>query len=101
MCPGELVSLTCTHANVAGALSRWQVSGPMSCVAVVSHDAELQVQEDVCGRFTVTMISDNLVSSTFQILATEALNSTVVTCLAGGSASFPQVGNTTLNVISK
>ncbi len=59
MCPGELVSLTCTHANVARVLSRWQVSGPMYCIAVVSHDAKLQVQEDVCGPFTVTMISDN------------------------------------------
>ncbi len=83
-------------------LTRWQVSGPMSCVALVPHDAGWQ--EDVCGPFTITMISNNsgsVLSSTIQIPATETLNSTVVTCLAGGSGSSPQVGNTTLNVLSK
>ncbi len=102
MCPGELISLACIHDNVADGLTRWQVNGPMSCVAVVSHDAGLQ--EDVCGPFTVTMISDNsgsTLSSTIQIPATETLDTTVVTCLAGGSASSPQAGNTTLNVLSK
>ena len=102
VCPGELVSLTCTLDNVAGGLTRWQVSGPMSCVALVPHDAGWQ--EDVCGPFTITMISDDsgsVLSSTIQIPATETLNSTVVTCLAGGSGSSPQVGNTTLNVLSK
>ncbi len=93
VCPGELVSLTCTHANVAGALTRWQVSGPMSCIRVVIHDAGWQ--EDVCGPFTITMISDtgSTLSSIFQIPATKTLNSTVVTCLAGGSAWSPQAGN--------
>ena len=102
MCPGELVSLTCTHDNLAGGQTRWQVSGPMSCVALVSYDARWQ--EDVCGIFTITMISDNsgsTLSSTIQIPATKTLDTTVVTCLAGGSASSPQAGNTTLNVISK
>ncbi len=102
VCLGELVSLTCTHDNVAGGLTRWQVSGPMSCIRVVVHDAGLQ--EDVCGPFTITMISDNsgsTLSSTIQIPATETLNTTVVTCLTGGSASSPQAGNTTLNVLSK
>ena len=103
MCPGELVSLTCTHDDVTGGLTRWQVSAPMFCVALIPHDAGLQ--EDNCGIFTITMISDNsgsTLSSTIQIPATEELNSTtVVTCLAGGSASSPQVGNTTLNVLSK
>ncbi len=103
VCPGELVSLTCIHANfVTGGQTRWQVSGPVSCVAVVPHDAGLQ--KDNCGTFTITMISDNsesTLSSTFQIPATETLNTTLVTCFTGGSASFPQVGNTTLNVISK
>ena len=103
VCPGELVSLTCIHDNVADGLSRWQVSGPISCVAAIIHDAQLQEDVD-CGPFTVTMISDNsgsTLSSTIQIPATETLNSTLVTCLAGGNASSPQVGNTTLNVISK
>ena len=83
-------------------LTRWQVSGPMSCITLVPHDAGLQ--EDNCGIFTITMISDNsgsTLSSTIQIPATETLSNTVVTCLAGGSASSPQAGNTTLNVLSK
>ena len=99
MCPGELVSLTCTHNDVAGGLTRWQVSGPMSCIRVVVHGAGLQ--EDVCGPFTITMISDTgstTLSSTFHIPATK---STVVTCSAGASESSPQVSNTTLNVLSK
>ena len=101
MCPGELVSLTCTHDNVVGGLTRWQVSGPISCIRVVVHNTGLQ--EDVCGPFTITMIRDtgSMLSSTFQIPASESLDTTVVTCLAGGSASSPQAGNTTLNVISK
>ncbi len=102
VCPGELVSLTCTHDNIASRLTRWQVSGPVSCVRLVLHDAGLQ-EEDVCGPFTITMISDNsgsTLSSTFQIPASETLDTTVVTCFAGGSASSPQAGNTTLNVLS-
>ncbi len=100
VCLGELVSLTCTHDDVTGGLTRWQVSAPMFCVALIPHDAGLQ--EDNCGIFTITMISDNsgsTLSSTIQIPATETLSNTVVTCLAGGSASSPQAGNTTLNVI--
>ena len=102
VCPGELVSLTCTHDDVIGGITRWQVSGPMSCIALVPHDSGLH--KHICGLFTITMISDNsgsTLNSTIQIPATEALNSTVVTCLAGGSATSPQAGNTTLNVISK
>ena len=102
MCPGELISITCAHDNVAGELTRWAVyyhSTTSTCTArVVSHVARM---EDLCGPFTITMISDisgPTLTSTAQTTATESLNGTVVECLAGGLSSSPQVGNVTLNV---
>ena len=102
VCPGELVSLTCTH-DISDRLTRWQVNGPISCDRLLLHGAS-EIQEDNCGPFTITMISNtsgSTLSSTIHIIATEALDSSVVTCLAGIDDLSPQVGNTTLNVIGK
>ncbi|XP_064402742.1 uncharacterized protein LOC135348446 isoform X2 [Halichondria panicea] len=100
VCPGELVSLTCSHDNVNGEQSRWEISGAMSCNGLVSHTTGFA--EYTCGQFTITMVSNNTgptVSSTIQIPVTEVLNGTLIECLAGGLFSSPLVGNTTLNVI--
>ncbi len=102
VCPGELVSLTCSHDNTAGELTKWIISGAMSCIGLVSHTAGFT--EDTCGDFNIIMISDNTgptVSSTIQILATEALNGILIECFAGGHSSSPLVGNTSLNVIGE
>ena len=102
VCPGELVSLTCSHDNVNGELSRWEISGAMSCNGLVSHNTGFA--EYTCGQFTITMVSNNTgptVSSTIQIPVTEVLNGTLIKCFAGGLFSSPQVGNTTLNVIGE
>ncbi|XP_064403230.1 uncharacterized protein LOC135348785 isoform X3 [Halichondria panicea] len=100
VCPGELVSLTCSHDNVNGEQSRWEISGAMSCNGLVSHTTGFA--EYTCGQFTITMVSNNTgptVSSTIQIPVTEVLNGTLIECFAGGLFSSPLVGNTTLNVI--
>ncbi len=102
VCPGELVSLTCTH-NISDRLTHWQVRGPMSCDRILLHDAS-EIQKDNCGLFTITMISNtsgSTLSSTIHIISTEALDSSVVTCLADIDNLSPQVGNTTLSVIGK
>ncbi len=102
VCPGKLVSLTCSHDNVAGEQTRWIISGAKSCISLVSHTAGFT--ENTCGTFNIIMISDNTgptVSSTIQIPVTEALNGTLIECFAGGLASSPLVGNTSLNVIGE
>ena len=103
VCLGEIVSLTCTHDNVAGEVTQWTTSGTVSCSVLVSHVVN-SGSEQPCGQtpFTITMISDDtgpVVSSTIRTTATEALDGTVIECFAGGLSSSPRIGNTTVNVI--
>ena len=98
VCPGDSISITCTHDNVAGQLTRWILNG-VSCTVV--HDGSPPPN---CSPFNITMISDSsgsTLSSTVQIAATESLNSGRVECLAGGLLTSPQVGNITIRVIGK
>ena len=102
VCPGELVSLTCSHNNVAtaGEQTRWAVnsgnrSRSMSCNDVVSHAFD-SGSEQRCDMtpFTITMISDttgSTLSSIIQIPVTAALDGTLIECFAGGSTLSPQV----------
>ena len=100
VCPGDSVSITCTHGNVVGQLTRWILPGVTSTCTVV-HDGSPPPN---CSPFTITMITDSsgsTLSSTAQIAATESLNSAEVVCLAGGLLTSPQVGNITIRVIGK
>ena len=100
VCPGDSISITCTHDNVAGQLTRWILPGGNSTCTVV-HDGSPPPN---CYLFNITMISDNSgpsLSSTAQIAATESLNSARVECLAGGLLTSPQVGNITIRVFGK
>ncbi len=102
VCPGELVSLTCSHDNIDGELTQWTISGAMSCNGLVSHTTGFTGYR--CGEFIINMVSNNTgptVSSTIQIPVTEALDGILIECFAGGHSSSPQVGNTTLNVIGE
>ena len=100
VCPGDSISITCTHSNATGQLTRWILPGvPSTCTVV--HDGSLPPN---CSPFTITMISNSsgsTLSSTAQIVATESLNSARVECLAGGLLTSPQVGNITIRVIGK
>ena len=103
MCPGEQISLTCTHDNVAGEQTRWQMiqNGNSTCTRVVSHTATQR--EELCGdSFTIFMISDNsgpTLNTTLQTTATESLEGTIVVCYAGGLSTSPQAWNVTIHVI--
>ncbi len=104
VCPGEMVSLTCTHDNVAGEQTRWRVSNEsvMLCEELVRHSSGLS--EYFCDQFLISMISDNTgstLNSTIVIPATEALDGIVIECFAGGLSSSPLFGDIRLNVISK
>ena len=100
VCPGDSISIICTHGNVAGWLTRWILPGGNSSCTVV-HDGSPPLN---CDPFNITMISDNsgpTLSSTAQTVATESLNSARVECLAGGLSTSPQVGNITIRVIGE
>ena len=100
VCPGDSISITCTHDNVAGQLTRWILPGVVY-TCYVTHDGSPPPN---CSPFNITMISDNsgpTLSSTAQFAANESLNSARVECLAGGLLSSPQVGNITIRVIGK
>ena len=83
VCPGDLISITCTHNNTFGA-TRWNVieNNVTSCTTVVFP---LPNHSDTsCGVFSITMISDSsgpTFSSTAQTTATESVSGTRVECV--------------------
>ena len=100
VCPGDSISITCTHDNVAGQLTQWILPGVTSACTMV-HDGS---PPSNCSPFNITMISDNsgsTLSSTAQIAANESLDSARVECLAGGHLTSPQVGSITIRVFGK
>ena len=99
VCTGNVISLVCTHSNVAAGFSRWIVPGVSQCI--VAHDG---TEPDPCGEFTFSMVSDTsgpALTSTAQTMATESLDGTVVVCRAGGLLVSPLVGNITIRILGK
>ncbi|XP_064393493.1 mucin-2-like [Halichondria panicea] len=104
VCPGVPISLTCVHDNNASGVTRWRVTGTSTanCEEAVAH-ASLMPPDDMCGLFTITMISGTssptMFTSTAQTTATEAINGAVVECFSSG-LDTSLVGNITINVLS-
>ncbi len=104
MCPGDSISITCTHDNTAGEQTRWVVTnntGAVECEAIVRHIARIQL---TCGPFAITMISDNsgpTVTSTAVTSDTSSVNGNTVQCFAGGLSSSPEVGSLNVSVLGK
>ena len=102
VCPDTTVSLTCSHDST-GDLTRWRVTPrlPMDCDTAITHTASPN-SKGSCGPFIVSMISarnEPTMMSTIELVVTESLNGSVVTCFAGGSStSDPQVGNLTIQI---
>ena len=100
VCPGDEISLTCNHDNVAGELSRWAIDGLLfSCVGVVNHYSPNI--PTFCGPVTFTNISNTSgpsLISTAMVTVTNELNGAVAKCFAGRPSSSPQAGNVTINV---
>ena len=105
MCPGVPISLTCVHDNNASGVTRWRVTGTSTanCDENVGHGV-LMPPDDMCGLFTITMISGSASSTVFtstaQTTATEALNGAVVECFSSGLQTS-LLGNITINVLGK
>ena len=83
VCPGDFISITCTHNNPFGA-TRWNVieNNVTSCSTVVFLVPD--DRDTSCGVFSITMIhssSGPIFSSTAQTTATESLNGTRVECV--------------------
>ena len=102
VCPGDSISITCTHDNVAGQHTRWILPGVNSSCTVV-HDGSPPPN---CSPFNITIITDNsgsTLSSTAQINSSESLNiaRARVECFAGNLLTSPLVGNITIRVIGK
>ena len=101
VCPGDVISITCTHDNDAVGITGWVVSGTATadCNVGVSHGVPM---DTTCGLFTITMISGPsgpTFSSTAQATATEALNGATVQCFSSGLPTS-LVGNVTINVFT-
>ena len=98
VCPGDFISITCTHSNIASAVTRWEVSGSsVSCVTTIVHSSP----DTTCGLFAITMISGPsgpTFNSTALITATEGLNGSVVKCFDSGLNT--PVGNTSIKVLN-
>ncbi len=101
MCPGDSVSITCTHDNGAGELTHWVITGAVDCSVIVSH----VTQDDAdCGPFTISMISNNngpTVNSTAVTRDTSAINGITVQCLDGGLSTSAEVGSLNVSVFGK
>ena len=96
VCPGDSISITCTHEVTAGQLSFWALPGAAACN--VTHDGSPPPN---CSPFTITMISDSsgpTLSSTAMATVTESMDGAILVCRAGGLASSPLVGNITIRI---
>ena len=101
VCPGDSLSLTCTHDNVMAALTRWEVNGSnvMSCQEAALHNNN--PADGICGPFTIIMISDGtgpVLSSTALATVSEALDGAMVECFSGASSTAPSEGIITIQV---
>ena len=100
-CPGDRISITCTHNITAGvSLTRWELPGVSLCLVVHGYDLPN------CPPFTITIVSDNsgtTVSSTVEMTVTDrALDGEMVECRAGSSATnSPLVGSVNISVLGK
>ena len=74
------------------------------CQEIVGHGDVAMPPDDMCGIFTITMISGTsspaMFISTALTTATEALNGAVVECFSSG-ASSSIVGNITIEVLGE
>ncbi len=100
-CPGDRISITCTHNVTAGTgLTRWELPGVSLCLVV--HDGSAAPN---CAPFTITMISDDsglTVSSTVVTVTDRALDGETIECRAGTSiTNSPLVGSVNIGVLCK
>ena len=96
VCPGDSISITCTHEVTADQLSFWKLPGVAACIL-----AHYRSPPPNCSPFTITMISDSsgpTLSSTAVVTVTESMDDATVVCRAGGLASSPLVGNITIRI---
>ncbi len=105
VCPGNSISITCTHNNTVGEQTRWRVTasdtGAVECEATATHSSQI---EQLCGPFTINMISNNsgpTVTSTAVSSDTSSVNGVTVQCFAGGLAASPEVGSLNISVLGK
>ncbi len=101
MCPGDSVSITCTHDNSAGEQTQWVITGTVECEVIVSHVTRADA---VCGPFTISMISNNngpTVNSTAVSSDTSAINGITVQCRDSGLSSSAEVGSLNVSVFGK
>ena len=103
VCPGSLISFSCTLSDNSDTLTHWFVRGTdsdsINCDEVVLHGVQTST---TCGPLNISMISNtsnSILSSTAQTVVTEALNGAIVGC-SNGTLAF-QVGNITVHVISE
>ena len=101
VCPGDPISVTCTHNSTAPSISItvWVLPGVQTACSVLHRSNPTPLN---CSPFTITMVSDNsgpTVSSTAEIVATESLDGMVVECLGGDPPI--QVGTVNISVLSK
>ncbi|XP_064393448.1 uncharacterized protein LOC135340944 isoform X1 [Halichondria panicea] len=86
-CPGDPISITCTHNITIGAITEWRLPGVSAQCLVVHGSPNLPI----CAPFTVTMVSGgSTLSSTVEITATEGLSGEVE-CLSGQNAALVSV----------
>ncbi len=100
VCPGDRISVTCTHNNTAGITTRWELPDRSTCTVI--HDGSTPN----CDPFTLTMISDfsgPTLSSTIEITVSDRmLDSETIICIAGISATTsPVVGSVNISVPSE
>lgn len=87
-CPGDRISITCTHNITSGAFTEWRLPGVINICLVVHGGASPN-----CAPFIVTMVSDSsgpTLSSTVEIDATEGLSGEVQ-CLSGPTVATVSV----------
>ncbi len=101
LCPGVPLSFTCSHDNVDGGATRWRIA-ETTCNKLVGHTPPIP-EGDLCGPFTITMISNDTgftVTSTLQLVAViVGLDGASVECFSGSGSSAESVGVINIRVV--
>ena len=92
VCPGETVTLSCSHNTSGTDQTRWVIIGGDFCVVV--HDGSLPP----CGLLNITMVSDDRQSTLTSTATLSSMNDVVVQCLGGHLQTSPQIGNVTIRI---
>lgn len=102
-CAGEILSLTCTHNNLATGITRWIFTTPINCSRTIDHNPPIFTH--LCGPFRFQNVTEiglqNSLNSTTIAIASASMNGTIIECRDSSGTVFNSIGSIKLCIIGK